>query len=327
MVIWMGQSVHGRLLPLRAARREKLGLAGLSTFEAFKHMQAEDCVELSGAQLRQLQGILLTMLDDIVAVCEANGINYSLGGGSVLGALRHQGFIPWDDDIDLNMPRSDLERFIPLFLAAHGDRYWVHTPQTTHNFALSMVKIRRKGTVMRGRDDYYSDECGICIDIFPIENTPDNRLARAVHGVVSLGLGYLLSCRKFWRDRREMRAIAARMPQVKKAFYLKIAVGCLISPLSVDWWCRTTDRWHSICRNDQSEYVSGCSGRLHYFGELYQRNEFLVMKKACFEGRSVNIPVGSEDYMTHCYGDWRTPPPESAREKHYVFSYQAEEEA
>lgn len=301
-------------------------MANLSTFEVFKHIHAEGCVELDDERLRQLQGILITMLDDIVDVCETHGINYSLGGGSVLGALRHHGFIPWDDDIDLNMPRRDLERFIPAFLQTYGDKYWIHTPQTTHNFALSMVKVRKKGTVMRGRDDYYTDECGICIDIFPIENTPDNQVLRYVHGVVSLGMGYLLSCRKFWRDRREMYAIAAKVPQARKAFYLKILIGCLISPLSVDWWCRMTDRWHSICKNDNSEYVSGCSGRLHYFGELYKRKEFCVTRKACFEGRSVNIPVGSEAYMTHCYGDWSVIPPRESREKHYVFCYEVEED-
>ena len=121
-------------------------VAGLVTFDAFKHNQSEMCQALDSEQLARLQHVLLEMLDDIILVCSREGIDYMLGGGSALGAARHQGMIPWDDDIDLNMTRADVQRFIPAFEAAFSDKYWIHTPEKSDNYALLMPQIRKKGT-------------------------------------------------------------------------------------------------------------------------------------------------------------------------------------
>ena len=80
---------------------------GLSTFEALKSARSESMVIPTDEQHAQLQAIILEMLDDVHAYCEAHDLTYLLSGGSVLGTVRHQGFIPWDDDADLFMPRAD----------------------------------------------------------------------------------------------------------------------------------------------------------------------------------------------------------------------------
>ena len=95
----------------------------LNTSDRIRTAHIEGCVTLDEEQLKQLQSTLLSMLKDINSVMEENGIACSLGGGSVLGAVRHNGFIPWDDDIDINIPRSEFERFLPLFEERFGDRY------------------------------------------------------------------------------------------------------------------------------------------------------------------------------------------------------------
>ncbi len=87
----------------------------LSTMDAFKNLKSGDLVTVDDEMLKKIQNVLLGILDDIIAVCEKYEIPYTLGGGSVLGAVRHQGFIPWDDDIDVNFSRRDYERFIPAF--------------------------------------------------------------------------------------------------------------------------------------------------------------------------------------------------------------------
>lgn len=282
---------------------------------------AEGTIILSQEEIGKLQQVLLGILDDIVQVCEAYEISYTLGGGSVLGALRHEGFIPWDDDIDINMPRGDYMRFIPIFRRLYGHKYWIHTPEETRDYALPMAKIRKKGTIMRERDDFHSSECGVGIDIFIIENTFDLYPLRVVHGIGSLGFGFLLSCRKFYRDRKEYMKLAEQMPKVPAVFRIKILVGFLISFLSVDAWCHMANRWNSICPSPESIYVSGCGGRLHFFGELYRRADFCRTRKAVFEGRLVNIPLKAEAYLTHCYGSWQEIPPQEKREKHILFEY------
>ena len=79
--------------------------------------------EISAQELRLLQNTLLEMLLDVLAVCQAHNIRVFLVGGTALGAVRHKGFIPWDDDIDIGMPRDDYKRFIPVFETYLSDRY------------------------------------------------------------------------------------------------------------------------------------------------------------------------------------------------------------
>ena len=290
-----------------------------STFDALKQFQSQSLISLTDQQLHQVQRISLEIMDDVISLCREHGLCWFLGGGSALGALRHQGFIPWDDDIDINMPRRDYDRFIPLFREKYGHRYAVQTPQDTPDFALSMTRIRKKGTVMRGRDDLLLEECGVGLDIFVIENTYDDPIRRTIHGLGALGLGFLLSARKFYRDRVVWRQLLADAGQSSFAIRLKIALGALVSFHSVDWWCKATDNWHRKCNNHNSQWVCGCAGRLHFFGELYRRDRFCATREATFEGRIVNIPLDAEDYLTHCYGDWQEIPETDKREKHMLF--------
>ena len=298
----------------------------LSTFEAFKHLSEKDTgmILLNETQLNKIHRVLVRMMEDITEICDKNSLCYFLGGGSALGALRHKGFIPWDDDMDINMPRRDYEKFIRLFREKYSEQYWIQTPGDTPNYGLTMKKIKKKGTVMRGRDDFHSEECGVGIDIFIIENMFENRALRLAHGVLCLGMGYLLSCRKFYRDRKEMRQLARAVPELGMAFRLKIGIGFLLSVCSLDWWCRMTDRCHSLCKNNHSTYVSGCAGRLHFFGEMYRRDGFCRVRKAEFEGHWWNVPVKAEEYLTHCYGDWKKLPAPEKREKHFVYQFECE---
>lgn len=291
----------------------------LSTVNAFKHIKSEQCMYLDETQLHQLQQVLLKILDDIVFVCEKYHINYFLGGGTALGAMRHQGFIPWDDDIDLNMPRADYEVFIPAFQKEFGERYWVHTPEKTDNYGLLIARVRLKGTCVKTREDFFNNECGAFIDIFIIENTFNNKLLRNIHGVGSLTFGLLLSCRKFYRDREPLLSLAKDSPELRKVFYIKIVIGFFTAILSLNTWTHIANCWNSICKDNKSTYVSGCAGRLHFFGELYLRKNFCVVKKMIFEGRILQVSQDIEGYLNHCYGEWRKIPKASEREAHVVF--------
>lgn len=290
----------------------------LSTVNAFKHISSVECVCLNEKQLHQLQQVLLKILDDIVFVCEKYHINYFLGGGTALGAMRHQGFIPWDDDIDINMPRADYETFIPAFQKEYGKKYWVHTPEKTDNYGLLLARVRLKGTCVKTREDFFNDECGAFVDIFIIENTFNSKILRSVHGIGSLAFGLLLSCRKFYRDRKQLLLLVKEAPELKKVFYIKILIGFFTAILSLNTWTHAANSWNAICKDTESIYVSGCAGRLHFFGELYFRKNFCTVKKALFEGRTLRVSQGVEEYLSHCYGNWKKAPEPSQREKHVV---------
>ena len=159
---------------------------GLSTVDAFKHIRSEEALTLTDAQRKALQRTLNGMLSDL-----------------------DECFIPWDDDVDVNMPRADLEKFLVLFEKEYGDRYWVHSPQTTKGYGLTLSRILLKGTSVRTREDFQNEECGAFLDIFPIENTYDNKLLRRLHGLSCMAAGFAQSCSKFKRDRKELLRLAS----------------------------------------------------------------------------------------------------------------------
>ena len=182
----------------------------LSTIEAFKHLRSKDAIVLSDAQLKELQQTLNGMLFDIVDVCETYGIRYNLGGGTALGAVRHGGFIPWDDDVDINMPRTDHDRFVAIFKKEYGDRYWVHTARESKNYGLLLSRVLLKGTCVKTREDFWNEECGCFVDIFIIENTYNNPIRRKLHGFGCMALGFAQSCRKFYRDREPLMKLVEK---------------------------------------------------------------------------------------------------------------------
>ncbi len=291
---------------------------GLSTFDAFKHMTADGAVPVEGASLKALQSCLLTILDDIAAVCREEGVVWSLGGGSVLGAVRHQGFIPWDDDLDINMPRREWWRFRAAFLERFGGKYVIYEPGAPASYALAFPRIRLRGTRVVTREDLLTQdvEPGAFVDVFMLENTFDSPVLRRLHGLGSLLLGFCYSCRKQFFERKLLR----KWKLNGAVFRVKRMIGCLLAVLPMGIWTRLWDRWNRCCGNDASRFVTFPVGRRHFFGELAPHAELAETRTGTFCGRTVNLPKGTERYMTRLYGpDYMTPPPEPAREKHVVF--------
>lgn len=295
-------------------------LSSLSTFEAVKNVKSDELVTVEGEELAALKEILLATARDIAACCEENGIEeYALCGGTLLGAVREGGFIAWDDDIDFVMSRRAVNSFIPAFVNQYGDRYWVHTPGHTHDYGIQTVRVRVKGTVVRGLEDSRCDECGATVDIFVVENVPDNALVRNVHGFATLALGFLLSCRRFYRDREVYASAFRDDPKALGAVRKKIAVGRAIAALPLDRLCRWTDRCNRLSHNASSRLVTIPSGRKHYFGEMLRRSDYFPTSTVTFEGSTWRAPGDSEAYLVRLYGeDYMTPPPEGKREHHAV---------
>ena len=291
----------------------------LSTFDAYKTLDSEDIIKLSDDEIRTLQSVLLGIYDDIAAVCEKYDIPVFLGGGSVLSAVRHQGFIPWDDDMDINFARKHYERFLEAFEKEFSDKYWIHIPGKTKGYPLLMAHIRLKGTELKSRDDAWNDENGVCVDIFPIENTYNNKIARWIHGMGCMYFGLMVSCRKFRQYKDWYTAIAKGSESLEKTTKTKIAIGTLISFRSLDRWVLKADRWNSRCKNHESEYVAVPTGRKNFFGEIYKRSGFCNLIDQPFAGRIAKIPKDFETYMKALYGNYMEIPPVEKRERHIFY--------
>lgn len=274
------------------------------------------CVEIDESLRRELQRVLLSMYLDIKEVCERNGISLFLCGGSALGAVRHRGFIPWDDDLDVSMTRSDYDRFQELFYRELGDKYYLKAPGYKEGSRIRFPKVMKKNTVFRELGNLAPDEeCGVFVDIFIIDNVPDNMLLRNMKGAVCNGLEFISGQVRVQNERSDLL-----MNEIKKAdkkqYFIRKAAGVLFSFRSVNAWNRTLDRW--IQYNKESRYCALATGRKHYFGEILPRAVFLPGKKGLFEGHDVLLYADVDAYLKNLYGDYWQIPPESERERHVV---------
>lgn len=294
----------------------------LSTFDIFKKVDAGDLIELSGKKLESLQVVLLQMAREVDAVCAEHRIPYTFGGGSCLGAVRHQDFIPWDDDLDINMTRDGYRRFIDVYESELKDRYWLHDCERTPGYDLAFPRLRLKGTTVRTRDDFDNQECGAYIDIFIIDNAPSNALLRNAHGFISMALGFAYSCRRFAAHAADYLALVEGDAAATSAFKKKIFIGKLLSFRPVESWTRAWDRWNSRCHDEGSSHVTIPVGRKHYFGELQLRSDYFPVSHGSFGDLTVPLPKNTNVYMRSLYGEeYMTPPSEGDREKHVVYEF------
>lgn len=271
--------------------------------------------------MKATQKVALEALHDIVEICNRYHVNYHLTGGSALGVVRHKGFIPWDDDIDIDMDRKDVEVFFSEFEKAYGYKYWIHTPYSENRFCMPCYHIRRKNTIFRGCADPDSEQSGIGVDVLVMENTFDNIFLRSVHGIVSLALGLIVSCRRFYMNRKYLLEISSGSPDIQKIFRLKIYIGAIMSFFPLNRWTAIYDQWNSLCKNGKSRYVTVATGKNHYFKEMYLRSNFSETTEGQFEDLIVKIPKEYDDYLRHMYGDYMRIPPKEKQEQHVLAQF------
>lgn len=271
---------------------------------------------LSDEQLEKLHGVLLEILDDINSICQQHGLRYILIGGSAIGALRSGGIIPWDDDIDIAMPRKDFESFCRIVRREKPEKYSMLHPQDKDNYGRVIPKIRLKGTEYRTILEQDLDECGVFIDIYTIENLPDNAVARNFQGIMTMALGFALACRRLWRGRKWFAQLTGGL-----SFHVKCAIGACLSFASYETWARWTDRWHSRCKDENSKYVSIPADCRHYFGEMQPRARLLERKEVLLDGRKCYVPKDADGYLREIYGDYMQIPPVEKQERNCYLTY------
>lgn len=297
----------------------------LSTADLFKNLSTNNSninlIKLSNDDLRKVQEKVLSIADDIIELCEENEINYHLTGGTALGAVRHKGFIPWDDDMDIDIERKDYDKLINLIKKKYSNKYYIHNPYNNNGFSTFSTHIILKNTIFRGSNDPSSEECGITFDIVPIENTFDNYILRQIHGFVSLSFGFIASCRKFAQYQKHYLMISEGNKEAKKIFKTKILIGKIFSFLSLRTWNIIFLKWNGICKNSNSKYVTVPGGRKHFFGELRERKGFVDYTYGEFEGRKWRIPKEYDNYLTQMYGNYMKIPSENNREQHIVLDF------
>ncbi len=266
---------------------------------------------------REIQASLLAMFRDVNQVCIKHGIHLFLCGGSALGAVRHKGFIPWDEDIDTAMTRDDYEVFKSVFDFELAEKYTLVAPDVGVGSRSRFPKIMKKNTVFRELGNKEPrDRCGLFLDIFLIENTPDNPLLRKMKGSICDLLMFIGG---------QVLLVEENDPDIKLAFRkasrtqfaLRMVIGRLFSYRKSASWNRKID--HAVqCNETHSLCCSLPTGRGHYFGELLPRDVFFPGVEGRFEGEKVLLFQNVNCYLRNLYGDYMKIPPKENREAHFV---------
>lgn len=244
-----------------------------------------------GSALRRDQKELLRMLEKLAEICDANGIRWWLSSGTLLGAMRHGGFIPWDDDVDIVMLREDCERLEKVLLEMDDEEYVFHSGKTDPDYVYVFGKFRRREgncEVKDSRNIYYKWK-GLSIDIFSIEKTSyiAAQLARFFYKTAHSVSVSVKNAR--WRHRL-------------------ISVANFFGYRCVFPFFRLLGR---INPREEYHYTMG----IGWAKSTFYHKDIFPLAKARFEGLVLPVPKDADAYLTNVYGDWRRLPSEEQIKK------------
>ena len=270
--------------------------------------------ELTPEQFRRMQLTELDMLIEFDRVCRHNKINYVLFGGSLLGAVRHKGYIPWDDDADIGMLREDYNRFKQHLGEMNQDVCFFQDHDTDPEYRWGYGKLRRTGTkYVRVGQEHLKCKTGIFVDVFPMDDIPESVLGQIIQDLHCYCLRKIL-----WSEVAKLNT---------KGFW-KIWFS-LLSNIPVKKVFKKFERYYKKSKNNSPNRVRCLS--FPATGMLYKKNplsERYGMPKEWFTNRTEYTFEGvqlysSKDYDTvlkYIYGDYMKLPDAKGREQHSPFS-------
>lgn len=263
---------------------------------------------VSDEELKKLQ---LDILKSVDSYCRANHIEYFISSGTAIGAVRHHGYIPWDDDIDIAMTRPNYDRFIHSFNGAF-DNLYVLAPELDWNYYAPYANVCDSRTILNeGFNGHRGMEIGCKIDIFPIDGISSDineyrRDKEKVH--------------KMWRIMDCKRYILPLLwKENKRAFFttiLKRLLTCWVSYSSVQ------KKLHSLVTSHPFEKADYAIDIVFPWKRdvLCERCVYEETMDIDFEGQTVRIMKNYDRYLTQKYGDYMQLPPEEQRIAHHGFT-------
>lgn len=249
---------------------------------------------------------LLDLLKEFNRVCEDNNIRYFVFAGTMLGAIRHKGFIPWDDDIDVVLPRKDYNKL--KIIAENGafkEPYFFQNPSTDRGYPKGFCRLRNSNsTEISLIDVYMKCNSGIFIDIFPLDVLPEDELLRKK---LFKELHYTRACMNaFSRYYSGFGTIGTN--KIKEIGYYLLLPLFKIGILRMDKLYRKYDKIVSQFNNSNGKYVGTIAVSFEeprfIFERKYWESEVIYVD---FEGMKVPVPKDYDALLKHSYGDYMTP--------------------
>lgn len=256
-------------------------------------------------ELRCLQEIEIELLQEVDRICRKCKIHYNMVGGTMLGAIRHSGYIPWDDDADIGLLRREYEKFREACKTElNTEKFYFQEIRDTNGYRWGYGKLRRKNTkFVRLGQEFMPYEQGVFIDLFPMDNVPDNKFLRKVHFL----LCFLL--RKFlWSEvgyQIEKNRIIKLLYGIMRLVPRKVLILCYEWLINLNVHHKT-----ELVRILTFPTPKGTYG--------FCRKWFLSQRRYQFDTITLTGAKDYDGYLKHKFGDYRVLPPEEQRKIHPI---------
>lgn len=250
--------------------------------------------------LNELKTIQLDVLDVVASFCEKENISYFLAYGTLIGAIRHNGYIPWDDDIDIIMPRPDYEKFLNSFNGFHPHIRSIDIRSNT-NYCLPFAKAYDIRTIVDESMYKEKDIFGVFIDIFPLD-----------------GFGNMSQVKKIRFYNRLLNTKSAVLNNQRKILKnILMGMGKIVLlPFTKYSIIKRMQETAQICSYDESEFVDSMFSP-YSLKEICHKSVFSVFIYKEFEGKQYRIPQEYDSYLKLIYGDYMKLPPIEKRISHH----------
>lgn len=250
--------------------------------------------------LRKAQNIMVEMLCEIDRICKKHNIEYYISDGTLLGAIRHKGFIPWDDDLDISMTRENYNKFQKVAIKEISKDYFVQTVETEKVYAINgcPMKIRHLHSLFKevARSNVKYNE-GIFIDVFPMDRIPSNK--KLLNFQKKLGL--------FFLKLKEINDEDSKLKKTVKVFFKPISYSIFQKILRKTLWINE--------KYGTDKYTYGVD--TYFYNDFsYDEKDLFPLQKIEFEGHEFLAPGNPKKILTTLYGDYMKLPPLEQRRVH-----------
>ena len=252
--------------------------------------------------LDKLHSVEIEILDVFHKICKDNNLTYFLTGGTMLGAIRHKGFIPWDDDIDVGMPRADYDKFIKIAPKLLGDKYMLDCFEYNKKYYLPFAKIKKNDTIFD--EGFFKDgymHKGIYIDIIPFENVEKIDRSLRIRAVMVRNIMDTMFYKNGFRKLKKTR---------RPWFVLLLSIFTKKRLMKIQHYYMTK------CKNNNSKYINALGGSYNYIKETNLREDITPAKEIFFEKKKYFGMNKPEVYLSKLFGNYMELPPVEKRENH-----------
>ncbi len=266
-------------------------------------------LELTKEQLRKVQLVELDILKEFDRICTKHKINYTLCGGTLIGAIRHNGFIPWDDDIDVAMERSEFNKFLIVQeKELNKKKYYFQSIETNHEYVKLHANLRRKNSIYSDISiNKPYDEQGIAIDIFPLDHIKSNSIFSKIYFYKTYILKIILMYKGGYinSSNETNKGLLTKIVKLISLFYNKKRLRLRI--------IKRMNKYNKIKTNYLVTY-SGVYGFKEIINKKYFDGGFTNHK---FENCKFRILKDYDAYLRHYYNDYMKLPPVEKQVGHH----------